>query len=653
MPSIHLRGRGQVMVLSCLTMLMLAFIVLASFALSNAVHEKIRLQAHADAAAFSLATLEARGMNVIAYQNRAFIATTVTMLTVHGWMALATAEIRIFYAVYNTFKYLESTEPACPIPAPPAPMPPFDCSVGTHGDHYHCTHKPLAQTNMGLIEGGIVHVAQAIRDKDRPFNDTMKKLSAGLRSIEQSQTTTLQQTLAGIGAASDVLGALTAMNFSGVPPPTSANLHAQNVAEFACAFARQNAVVASGMPACAHLKGPAAGAEPTRKLHSGMMRSATHAARTAFEKDCGNPEGWWEDLPYDPMPPKNKPRCAAALHDTLQPMNSSVSNLYRALLREPGLGDDPNATIDFRVPLYVMVADRIAMDEDDDSVFERILAVGDQSTANNAPVENTVRLNWHGHDLYPPAGADASTSFGSNPGVLGHDIGKAYLMMSGRGVGPGYWTHLPCEPATAFPPPIVLACQNSESLGATKLPTGHEAGEDHDAAHTDFEGICNPDLTTSVCYVAYWSDPNPVADHGQPSVYQAFSRALSPRMRPWELNASGQAHIEVVKGHSQRMVLRPRYGSTGGVAEPDMSYASAKAKAYFHELGNHWAGEFDWKRPPNLFDPFWRAKLHPFRADEKDEMLRVLGDSKGQAVLAGIQVNVGATNTTLGYEERE
>lgn len=92
------RTRGQVMVLGCVTLLVMALMLMVSFNVTNAVHEKIRIQAHSDAAAFSMATVEARAFNATAHYNRAIAATLVAQMSLHSWMAIATADISMLRA---------------------------------------------------------------------------------------------------------------------------------------------------------------------------------------------------------------------------------------------------------------------------------------------------------------------------------------------------------------------------------------------------------------------------------------------------------------------------------------------------------------------------------------------------------------------------
>ncbi|MFO0597226.1 MAG: hypothetical protein U0228_18075 [Myxococcaceae bacterium] len=107
--------RGQVLVVACLTMLLLALTLMASFSVSHAIHEKIRIQAAADAQAFSIATLEARGFNTIAYMNRAIAGGIVADLGLHAWRAIASRDVSMYMAGFIAFLMVAAQEFAqCP-----------------------------------------------------------------------------------------------------------------------------------------------------------------------------------------------------------------------------------------------------------------------------------------------------------------------------------------------------------------------------------------------------------------------------------------------------------------------------------------------------------------------------------------------------------
>lgn len=62
--------RGQALVLACAVMVVLAIAVLTTLRLGHAVHERVHLQNTADAAAYSVAAVEARAFNFYALANR-------------------------------------------------------------------------------------------------------------------------------------------------------------------------------------------------------------------------------------------------------------------------------------------------------------------------------------------------------------------------------------------------------------------------------------------------------------------------------------------------------------------------------------------------------------------------------------------------------
>lgn len=80
---------GQAMVLGAVALLCLTLGVLATLNLGQAVHEKIKLQNTADAAAYSLATMEARTFNYIAFTNRVQITHYHTAMVVQSYVSYA------------------------------------------------------------------------------------------------------------------------------------------------------------------------------------------------------------------------------------------------------------------------------------------------------------------------------------------------------------------------------------------------------------------------------------------------------------------------------------------------------------------------------------------------------------------------------------
>jgi hypothetical protein len=63
-------NRGQTLVVACLAVLILSLATLATVTLGSSIHERIRLQNAADAAAYSTAAMEARAFNLYAFANR-------------------------------------------------------------------------------------------------------------------------------------------------------------------------------------------------------------------------------------------------------------------------------------------------------------------------------------------------------------------------------------------------------------------------------------------------------------------------------------------------------------------------------------------------------------------------------------------------------
>lgn len=78
---------GQTLVLAAVSMLVLALLVMATINIGQATYERIDLQNNADAAAYSLAATQARGLNFIAYTNRAMLVHYSSILTLMSYLS--------------------------------------------------------------------------------------------------------------------------------------------------------------------------------------------------------------------------------------------------------------------------------------------------------------------------------------------------------------------------------------------------------------------------------------------------------------------------------------------------------------------------------------------------------------------------------------
>ena len=83
------RQRGQALPLGALGLLIMALAIIATMNLGQAVHEKIKLQNSADAAAYSLAAMEARAFNFIALTNRVQIVHYNSAMALQSYLSYA------------------------------------------------------------------------------------------------------------------------------------------------------------------------------------------------------------------------------------------------------------------------------------------------------------------------------------------------------------------------------------------------------------------------------------------------------------------------------------------------------------------------------------------------------------------------------------
>lgn len=159
----------------------------------------------------------------------------------------------------------------------------------------------------------------------------------------------------------------------------------------------------------------------------------------------------------------------------------------------------------------------------------------------------------------------------------------------------------------------------SNESGGQHTPTNAHSG-DH-----KFEGTYARSLMTCAfggnCFMGFRADPDPKKDFGQPAVYSYVGQPLkvgNAKAAPWELNEAGAVDVGLL-GDDATLRLAAGDGA-----------ALSKALVYFHRLD-------DWRAPPNLFDPYWRVKLHPFKPQEAVKVLGLAGNAGAAVTAAGAQ----------------
>ena len=92
--------------------------------------------------------------------------------------------------------------------------------------------------------------------------------------------------------------------------------------------------------------------------------------------------------------------------------------------------------------------------------------------------------------------------------------------------------------------------------------------------------------------------------YNQPVIYKSLGQDISLDERgkrmPWDIFDSGRFTANLL-GTKDKIDVQ--------LSTAEESRSLSKAIAYYHHPGN-------WREPPNFWNPFWRAKLHPFSKQE-------------------------------------
>ncbi len=255
------RRYGQTLVLGCITLLVLAVMLMLSLNITNAIHEKIRLQNHADAQAYSVAVLEARAYNSLAYSNRAIASAFVAQMSVHAWMAVATQAAANHQAFAMAFGVAAA----------------FETALGCYPYNFsHCFCVFRAGINAIRHLSKSRTVGNKVKDNEDAFNNAVQALSTMIRLLHAEQTLIVNGTNA---RAIQVINKLKQTNL--LPDgQNSMPVAALNSGHFTCPLEGVSAV---------GIGGNCSGSSKNKEERSKIMAHVANGSRHNFAKGSANP----------------------------------------------------------------------------------------------------------------------------------------------------------------------------------------------------------------------------------------------------------------------------------------------------------------------------------------------------------------------------
>ncbi|MBK7861624.1 MAG: hypothetical protein IPJ65_24010 [Archangiaceae bacterium] len=511
----RVRRLGQVMVLACVTMLVLVLMLMLSFNLTNAIHEKIRLQQHSDAMAYSMATVEARAMNYFAYSNRAIAAAAVSEMSIHAYMSEIGYTVNAFDGATGSFTVISVLE--C--------LAALGCGPWCGSCCEHIPHCPQAISVRSKFAQATTKYRNRARGMENSFNDAVEGYSRFIDMINLGQQGVGLYTLNVLrGQDLDVLHDTNAPCASQLP----VGVGALNMRNFVCAL--EGTILAQGCIG--------GSAESNDNARGRVIANVANAARGEF------PKSRIPGVPAEMFP----------------------STLADLMTQIQGQG------ITGAIPTGGSARAMEGTDNDD--------CTGD---ANNKRGQTICSVEKTG------------------------GIGTFFIDIPG-----GWYT----ERSEIY----------SNRNGGAHRPSGLHSGR-HDKWRGFVESTDVSCFTDGECFTNFRSNSSADDDYGQPSVYGYFSQDLRLNTKcnkgPWELGTDGKltmgdgAHDNQVNDPGV-LDFVPREGGT----------AVSRALVYFHRPD-------DWRMPPNLFDPYWKAKLHPFDRTKMGMVLTAGGSGSALPMLLG------------------
>lgn len=301
------RTRGQVLVLACLSMLMIGLMLMLSFNVTQAIHEKVRIQATADAQALSTATLEARALNTMAFMNRSIAGAMVAEMAIHAWWTIAESEVGMLSGGNIAMLQVAGVESGmC------SPYQPQHCKDAAEAAKIAMKYQQKNQSYKGKLNG-----------LKGSFQSAVSGLQGMMKSLYADQKKVLNNTKNEIAVTSQTFRNLKSLS---APRAQYLDVNGMNVSEFACALEGSDF---DGQ--CQGQSWKSAGQKSSDGQRGMIMESAAMAARPKFE--IGN--AYWRQLGHGDFnaggasaPAMDMPM-PKALNDPREPKNIQSEGTFK------------------------------------------------------------------------------------------------------------------------------------------------------------------------------------------------------------------------------------------------------------------------------------------------------------------------------------
>jgi hypothetical protein len=611
-----MNARGQTLVLAALLALLICLAVLATVSLGQATHERIRLQHTADAAAYSMATAEARAFNLYAIVNRTHASHYVSAML---WQSLlshlffAEAFLTDLTGVAHTFPCLAPTGVWKAICRAVERSPGVGPTVRLLRGVTQLLTQATRAYQEGLQGGDPGQGAPDVVDTElgERIVPSLVEMNGALSALAQS----VMEGTAGVveNAGEEVVRA-------NDPTLSPKAIQHELAALSSCAFARSHAAAALGRPGEPR-KDPFAALDPRARMDTNptarakrVMAGVANATRAACDETSGSacPRGFAtarKDARWALPPALGGIRALAASVPKWGQTRLLSYGMAGAdgqnFIREPegapnvptgmlAQGDNLGADDLYELPLGPFSCHRRDPYASCWGDPRRGLHQLHHPTDPTRPFREMTKTSvWALNSREPrirPGGVHWRVAYPDYPKGEGHvpprDLGGDHPELQDMGLHEArrrFFGFVPISVYVANVRPIQDG--HHPWPGISPFPL-YEPGQ--------FRAACSDGVGTAADLPAPRED-----DFNQPSVWVALNKdrvALSSAGDPADSVAPPALRLD-----SGRLHLDSRLAREGSVHAQGLN-AFARAQAYYHRPG-------DWAEHPNFMNPFWRARL--------------------------------------------